>query len=145
MFGQGDDAKLQRRPVAKLQRRARLVWRAREPYEFGRAAADIEQQHAFGITVDQGAAAARGEAHLVAQGLGRVTGLDRGDDVDDLVGQFLAQVPVGGTAQHQSQRQGGDFLQLPRLFHRGKLADDRLEKRLLFFGCRWLAHGLVRL
>jgi len=64
MFGEGDDPKLQRRPVAKLQRRSRLGWRAREPYEFGRTAADIEQQHAFGITVDQSAAAARGKARF---------------------------------------------------------------------------------
>src|ERR1019366_1941033 len=44
--------------------RSRLVRRAREPYEFGRTAADIEQQHAFGITVDQGAAAARRKARF---------------------------------------------------------------------------------
>ena len=64
MLREGDDAKLQRCPVAQLHGAAPRAPRAGEPHEFCRAAADVEQQHARRLPVDQRTAAARGEARL---------------------------------------------------------------------------------
>ena len=135
-LGERHHADRQRGPGADFRRGRTAVGRQRaaEQHQFGRAAADVEQDHALGVRIDQRRAAGGGEPRL---GLA-VDDFERDPDLLADAGQELGPVGGGAAGFGRDQPRAGDAAVRHLVAADGERLDRARDRRLAdAAGCRY--------